>query len=806
MPYDIIIGRDKEDKKRFGEKGLIYLGKGYVKMGQYTSLSNKLFMDVVRSHVILIAGKRGCLIKDVMVFTDKGYKPICEFNEKEDKVLSFNKEKKEFEWEDAELLKYNLVDEELIEIEMKDGRRIILTKEHPLLSSYGKYMYYRRACDLKINDKIILSTTLPDHNGDKASLRIARLLGYILADGTINIRKGRFIDGRGRPYNGTKARIRFYNQSDAVLSQMKEDLEKEFKVEVKRYKRKDCNCEVIETKQQRIANKFIELGIPKGNKSAIIRIPKIVFESSNKFKSEFISALFDCDGYIDAKGRIDYSSKSRKFLEDLQILLTHFSIESVIRLKNAKLKGKIYENYRLFITDNVSRENFKKIGFRNKMKQERLTKHISNQTRKRKTYYPKDCLVCNRIKKIEKIKGIREVYDLSVNKNHSFIANGIISHNSGKSYSIGVIAEELAKLPEGVKENIATLIFDTMGIFWTMKYKNDKDIEALEDWGLESENLPINVWAPGGHFEKYQKRKIPVDKKFLLAPTELEIEDWISIFGLGMIEPVSVLIQKIISNLKSKGDYDLDDIIKEIINDESSIDEVKKSCVALFEAAKSWKIFANKDEENTKIKELVVPGKTSVLDLSVYSSTSAFNIRALVIGLISRKLYNQRALARKQEEMESIYHGVTKGRGASEKKEMPIVWLFIDEAHEFLPNKGKTPATNSLIQILREGRQPGISLVLATQQPGVIHRDVMTQSDLVIAHRLTNKNDIESLNEIMQTYMLANIQKEMRELPDLKGSGIILDDNSERLYPIRVRPRLTWHGGEAPIALVERED
>jgi len=29
----------------------------------------------------------------------------------------------------------------------------------------------------------------------------------------------------------------------------------------------------------------------------------------------------------------------------------------------------------------------------------------------------------------------------------------------------------------------------------------------------------------------------------------------------------------------------------------------------------------------------------------------------------------------------------------------------------------------------------------------------------------------------------------------------ILDDNSERIYPIRVRPRFTWHGGEAPTAI-----
>ena len=90
---------------------------------------------------------------------------------------------------------------------------------------------------------------------------------------------------------------------------------------------------------------------------------------------------------------------------------------------------------------------------------------------------------------------------------------------------------------------------------------------------------------------------------------------------------------------------------------------------------------------------------------------------------------------------------------------------------------------------------------MATQQPGQIHKDVMTQSDLVIAHRLTAKPDIESLNEIMQTYLTKTIKQQIDDLPNLKGSAIILDDNSERIYPIRVRPRFTWHGGEAPTAV-----
>ncbi len=77
----------------------------------------------------------------------------------------------------------------------------------------------------------------------------------------------------------------------------------------------------------------------------------------------------------------------------------------------------------------------------------------------------------------------------------------------------------------------------------------------------------------------------------------------------------------------------------------------------------------------------------------------------------------------------------------------------------------------------------------------------MTQSDIVISHRVTAKPDIEALNEIMQTYLLENIKQQIDDLPSLKGSAIILDDNSERIYPMRMRPRFTWHGGEAPASI-----
>ena len=390
---------------------------------------------------------------------------------------------------------------------------------------------------------------------------------------------------------------------------------------------------------------------------------------------------------------------------------------------------------------------------------------------------------------------------LDIVRSHVILIAG--KRGGGKSYSIGVFAEELSNLPKEVAQNIAPIIFDTMGIFWTMKYKNEKDLILLDDWDLKAKNLPVSIWAPAGYFNEYEKRGVPVDNKFALAASELDIEDWLSIFELEMINPISVLLQKTISNLQEKNDFDLEEIITEIKKNQDSDEQTKKSSIALFEAAKSWKVFARKGESSTKINDLIKAGTTTVLDLSVYSSTSSFNVRALIIGLISKKLFNQRILARKKEEIDSIYHGLDKSYQG--QRETPLVWMFLDEAHEFLPMHEKTPASNALIQLLREGRQPGISMVLATQQPGVIHRDVMTQSDIILSHRLTNKKDMEALNEMMQSYLLEGISKSMNKLPDEKGAAILLDDSSERLYPLRIRPRFTWHGGEAPKAIQQEK-
>src|SRR3990167_9594547 len=294
---------------------------------------------------------------------------------------------------------------------------------------------------------------------------------------------------------------------------------------------------------------------------------------------------------------------------------------------------------------------------------------------------------------------------MDVARSHVILIAG--KRGSGKSYSIGVIAEELAGLPADVAKNIGSLIFDTMGIFWTMKYKNEKDKPLLDEWGLGTKELPVKVFVPFGKVEDYKNRSIPVDETFALKASELEAEDWITTFDLNMTSQAGVLIEKVITDLRErKESFSLVDIQVEIEKENKSSQETKNVAAALFRAADTWGIFS-KTGEGTEINKLVSAGKTTVVDLSVYSSIGAFNVRALVISIVSRNLFKNRMDVRKKEELEAIQHGQEYLAYKSTREE-PLVWVFIDECltgdTEIITDKAHTPMLD-LINKFEKGEQ-----------------------------------------------------------------------------------------------------
>lgn len=378
----------------------------------------------------------------------------------------------------------------------------------------------------------------------------------------------------------------------------------------------------------------------------------------------------------------------------------------------------------------------------------------------------------------------------------------------GKSYTLGVIAEGMANIEENVRRNLSIILLDTMGIFWTMKYPNMKEKELLDQWQLDPKALKINIFTPLGFYKKSRDEGIPTDYPFSIRPAELLGSDWNTTFGIEQNSASGVMIERIIHNLKEgkEDKYTLKDIMKAIESDKEVDVTTKAECRNHFLAAQSWGIF---NEQGTPLADLAKPGEVTVLDLSAYATEeNGWAIKALVTGLVSQKLFIDRVVARKEEEFKQVYRDVNylAVDESAQMQETPLVWLVLDEAHEFLPNTGKTLASDPLITILREGRQPGISLILASQQPGKIHTDVMTQSDIIISHRITAKIDTDALATLMQSYMRVGLDKMLDGLPRMSGAALILDDNNEKMFPIQVRPRFTWHGGSSPIALKKEKE
>ena len=393
---------------------------------------------------------------------------------------------------------------------------------------------------------------------------------------------------------------------------------------------------------------------------------------------------------------------------------------------------------------------------------------------------------------------------LDVSRAHAMLVVG--KRGGGKSYTMGSIAEGLADIDPSISSNLSFLLLDTMGVYWAMKYPNKKEEDSLlRPWGLEAKGLDVKIYVPGGFFQKYREDGVPCDFPLYIKPNELSVEDWILTFKLHVDSEVAVSISRTVGSLLKSGvNFGIDDIISSIENDERLDRKTKLSCVSRFENVKSWGIFS---KNAGPIREMLKGGQVTVLDLSPYvAMPGGWEVKALALGIIAKKIFVERMLVRKTEELFDIVNKTQLVKQEKIEDDLPMPWIVVDEAHEFLPEKGETPATKGLMTILREGRQPGVSLILATQQPAKIHADAITQSDIVIAHRLTASFDLEALDKIFLSYNSKGSKALFNSMPKTKGCAIIMDDKNERLHTMQVKPRITWHGGEDPNAIREIED
>ena len=96
------------------------------------------------------------------------------------------------------------------------------------------------------------------------------------------------------------------------------------------------------------------------------------------------------------------------------------------------------------------------------------------------------------------------------------------------------------------------------------------------------------------------------------------------------------------------------DIIAAIKKDPDFPKSTRIEAINRFRIASHWGLFD--DKEGTPIDVLVKGGQVTVLDVSAYATgEGGRGVRALVIGLIARKLFIERMISRKKEEVEAAW-------------------------------------------------------------------------------------------------------------------------------------------------------
>jgi stage V sporulation protein R len=153
------------------------------------------------------------------------------------------------------------------------------------------------------------------------------------------------------------------------------------------------------------------LGVDLRAKARDKRIPDIILQSPKSVVSAFLRALFDCDGCATSNMYgVILSSFSVEIRRTAQILLLNFGILSRTYGPNLGISGRSTEIFE------------REIGFGLARKREKLRASIERH-KQWKRFDPTDEVVS-----IE--HDVADVYDITVDRSHQYVANGMVHHNS----------------------------------------------------------------------------------------------------------------------------------------------------------------------------------------------------------------------------------------------------------------------------------------------------------------------------------------------------------------------------------------
>jgi len=303
----------------------------------------------------------------------------------------------------------------IIKIKTKSGREIKATPNHPLIRLFNKGAEFIRCGDLKVGECIGITKKVELRSG----LNIPQVTNL-----NFNI-NGQIIQAKSKFHNPfsmnlptyidenlvsfiayvltesyhERKRIMFSNSNQFLLSHFQFLVKKLFNLNT--IFRINKGVPQIEINSITLSRWLEESLGMKPSTSAYKEIPSILMGLPDNLVSILLRRLFDCEGYVpktykERGAEIEFSSKSKRMVEQVQILLNRFGIVG-------KFKEKIINNeayWRLLIGGSDNHRIFReKIGFEIKEKSERLNNLCSAKLKRNRFYLPIVSLLDNVRKK-----------------------------------------------------------------------------------------------------------------------------------------------------------------------------------------------------------------------------------------------------------------------------------------------------------------------------------------------------------------------------------------------------------------------
>ncbi len=412
---------------------------------------------------------------------------------------------------------------------------------------------------------------------------------------------------------------------------------------------------------------------------------------------------------------------------------------------------------------------------------------------------------------------------------------------SGKSYTLGAIAEALVSdtwLRQGGASQ-AVLILDSMNVFLTMPFTVEATYSAssagmkeLHKWGIQSDDVPVRLFTPHGS-------TVPRDVQaqgITLRASDLGIEEWCGLFEVDpFVDPLGHLMATLFAKVADEGyidsiggghvapksEFSIEDMLKALSVDPDLAGFVQDTRDALRRRLETLVRFPLFGAAGLDVRDLLRPGTISVLLLRDLDQ----EMRSVMVSIVVKRMMRLRAVSEQQERMVPVhlaraekYASSDPGQASVEREHaeeclrkaaagLPRSWLIIDEAHNYIPSRSTVPSRRPLKKYVDEGRNLGLSIVVATQQPSGLDPSIQRNADVLLVHALSHHDDIAAAQGMINSaepeevvldgkYRITGprlFERLVRALP--LGYALASTDRANRLFPVRIRPRSTVHGG-----------